>query len=466
MTIEKNSSVLDRGFFLWPRYCDRGDRRELHLVEGLRKVGDDVFDVLDTHAEADQVRSDACFDELFVAELTVGVACRMQHATAGVGHVGHDANHLEIVHELDAFLAATLDTEGEHAAREPALELFLRKFVVLVALEARIVYPGHLRVVLQELRTGESVFAVARHAQVKRFKANVQEERVLRSLDAAEVAHELCCSLRDEGALAESLRVGKAVVARVRFGEALELVVMGFPVKVSAIHDAATHGHRVTVHVLGGGMRHDVHAEFDRAAEYGCRERVIDNHRHAVLVGKLREALQVQNLAGGVSHRFAEEALGVRAESLLDFFVARVLVHERAFDAELLHGHGEEVARAAINGRSADEVVARFADVEHGEEVRCLTGAGEHRCHSAFHGRNLGRHGVVGGVLQARVEVARRLQVEQVGHGVAGLVLESGALVDGENAGFAVFRLPAALDAQSFDLGHFCLLFNFKTRYR
>lgn len=388
------------------------------------------------------------------------MACRMQHAAAGVGHVGHNADHLEVVHELDALFAASLDTERQDAAREPALELLLGKFVVLVALEARVIDPGHLRMVLQELRAGESVLAVARHAQMKRFEANVQEERILRSLDAAEVAHELGRSLRDEGALAECLRVGKAVVARVRFGEALELVVMGFPVEVSAIHDAATHGHRVTIHVLGGGMRHDVNAEFNRAAENRSRERVVHNHRHAVLVGNVGEALEVQDLAGGVCHRLAKEALGVRAEGLLDFLVASVLVHERAFDAELLHGNAEEVARTAVDGAGADEVVARLADVEHGEEVRRLTGTREHRSDTAFHGRNLGCHGVVGRVLQARVEVAAGLQVEQVGHRVAGLVLESGALVDGEDARFAVFRLPTALYAQSFDLGHFCLLLN------
>ena len=192
--------------------------KRLHFVQSLREVGDDIFDVLDTHAEADQVRSDTCFDELFVAELAVRVACRVQHAAAGVGHVGHDANHLEAVHELDGLFTATLDTEGENAAWEATLELLLGEFIVLVALESRVIDPSHLRVVLQELRAGESVLAVARHAQVKRFKTHVQEERVLRSLNGTEVAHELGGSLRDEGTLAESLRVGKAVVARVRFG--------------------------------------------------------------------------------------------------------------------------------------------------------------------------------------------------------------------------------------------------------
>ena len=421
--------------------------KKLDFVQSLREVFDDVVDVFDTHAETDQVRGDTGFDELFVGELTVRVACRVQHAAAGVGHVGHDADHLEAVHELDGLFTAALDAERKNAAREAALELLLGEFIVLVAFEAGVVDPSHLRVVLQELRTGESVFAVARHAEVQGFKANVQEERILRSLNGAEIAHELGGSLRDVGALAESLRVGETVVARVRFGETRELVVLGFPVKVTAVHDAATHSHRMAVHVLGGGVRHDVYAKVNRAAENRSRERVVYNHRHAVLVSKVSKTLEVENLAGRVSDRLTEEALGVRAEGLLDFFVTGILVNERAFDAELLHGDAEEVARTAINSRSADEVVARFADVEHRVEVGSLTGTREHRSHTAFESGDLGSHGVVRRVLQTGVEVAASLQVEQVGHGVAGFILESGALVDGEDARFAVFRLPAALHA-------------------
>ena len=394
------------------------------------------------------------------------MACRVQHAAAGVGHVGHDANHLEAIHELDGLFTTTLDAEREHAARETTLELLLGEFVVLVTFEAGVVDPSHLRVVLEELGAGESVFAMTRHAEVQGFETHVQEERILRRLDGAEVAHELCSCLRDVGTLAESLRVGETVVARIRFGEALETVVVRFPVEVAAINDAATHSHRVTVHVLGGGVRHDVHAEFNRAAENRGRERVIHNHRNAVLVGDVSEALEVQNLASRVCDRFAEEALGVRAESLLDFFIAGVLVHERAFDAELLHRDGEEVARAAVNSARANEVVTRFADVEHGVEIRSLTGARKHRSDTTFESSNLVGDSVVSRVLQTRVEVAAGLQVEQVRHVVGGFVLECGALVDGENARFAVLRLPTALDAKSFDLGHICLLFVIALKYR
>ena len=426
----------------------------LDFVQCLREVGDDVFDIFDTDAEADQVRGDTGFDELFIGELTVRVACRVQHAAAGVGHVGHDANHLEAIHELDGLFTTALNAERKNAARETSLELLLGEFIVLIAFEAGVVDPSHLRVVLEELGAGESVFAVARHAEVEGFKTDVQEERILRSLNGTEVAHELGGSLRDVGALAESLRVGEAVVARIRFGEALETVVVCFPIEVAAIHDAAADCHSVAIHVLGRGVGHDVNAEFDRTAENRSRERVIDDHRDSVLVSDVGEALEVQNLASRVCNCFAEEALGVRAESLFDFFVGSVLVHERAFDAELLHRDGEEVARAAVNSARANEVVTRFADVEDGVEVGCLTGAREHRSHTTFESGNLVSDSVVGRVLQTGVEVAGSLQVEQVGHVVGRFVLERGALVDGENARFAVLRLPTALNTYGFWFCH------------
>ena len=195
------------------------------------------------------------------------VACRVQHAAAGIGHVGHDANHLEAIHELDGLFTTALDAEREDAAREAALELLLGEFIVLVAFEAGVVNPGDLRVVLEELGAGESVFTVTRHAEVQSFETDVQEECVLRRLDRTEVAHELCGCLRDVSALAESLRIGEAVVARIRFGEALETIVVSFPIKVAAIHNATTDCHGVAVHVLGRGVGHDVNAEFDRTAE-------------------------------------------------------------------------------------------------------------------------------------------------------------------------------------------------------
>ena len=103
------------------------------------------------------------------------VACRVKHAAAGIGHVSHDANHLEAIHELNGLFTTALDAERENAARETALELLLGEFIILVAFKTSVIDPSHLRVVLEELGAGESIFAVTRHAEVQGFRSAATE---------------------------------------------------------------------------------------------------------------------------------------------------------------------------------------------------------------------------------------------------------------------------------------------------
>ena len=42
------------------------------------------------------------------------MAGRVEHAGAGVSHVGNDVNHVERVHEADCCLAVALQSEGIH----------------------------------------------------------------------------------------------------------------------------------------------------------------------------------------------------------------------------------------------------------------------------------------------------------------------------------------------------------------
>lgn len=149
--------------------------------------------------------------------------------------------------------------------------------------------------------------------------------------------------------------------------------------------------------------------------------------------------LDVRNAACRIGNGFSEERLRVWTESLFDFFFACVRIDECTFDAELFHGDGEKVVSAAVDCGGADEMIARFADVEDGEEVGGLSGTCEHSGDSAFEFRYLLGDGVVGRVLEARVEIAFRLEVEQVRHLGARVVFESRALVNRKNSRFAFF---------------------------
>ena len=203
----------------------------------------------------------------------------------------------------------------------------------------------------------------------------------------------------------------------------------------------------MAVHVLGGGMGHDVGAPFDGAAQHRRGEGVVHDERHAVGVGRRREALDVEHRERRIRDGFAEDALRVGAEGGFQFLVGAVRVHERAFQPHAAHGVGEQVVGAAVDGRGGHHMIAGARDVEHREEVRRLARGGEHGRTSAFQLRDLRRHGIVGGVRQARVEVAGLLQIEQAPHMLARVVLPRGVLVDGHLARLAVAGPPPALHA-------------------
>ena len=99
-------------------------------------------------------------------------------------------------------------------------------------------------------------------------------------------------------------------------------------------------------------------------------------------------------------------------------------------------------------------MVPAGGDVEHGVEGGRLAGGGEHSRRAALQGRDLGRHRVVGGVLQPGVEVAAGLQVEELAHVAAGSILKGGALNDGHLPGFAIAGGVAALYAFGSDVCH------------
>ena len=222
----------------------------------------------------------------------------------------------------------------------------------------------------------------------------------------------------------------------------------GVPVEVAAIDDDAAHLCGVSVHILRGGVGDDVGAPLEGTAVDGCGECVIDDEGHAVLVGDACKLLDVQNLAARVRDGLAEQRLGVGTEGCRDFLLAGLLRYKGALDAQLLQRDAEEVVRATVDFVGSDEVVAGLTDVEDGIEVGCLTRRGQHSAHTAFEGGNLRGHRVVGGILQASVEVALLLQVEEVGHFFRVVILERGALDDGEHARFAVLGLPACLYAE------------------
>lgn len=422
----------------------------LDFFESLRQIGNEVVCVFDSYGKADQVGSDSVCDELLVGQLAVRVACRVEYAGTRIGNVGDDRYQFERVHELDGFFSAAFDAESENAAGNSALELLLGEFVILVRFEACEIDPGNFRMVLEELGDFQRVFAVFRHPEGERFKPDVQEKSVCRGLDASEVAHQLGGCFDDITLFAKSLAVGETVIGRVGFRYSRELVVVSFPVEVSAVDDRTADSHRMSVHVFCRRMGDDVRTEFKRSAENRRSERIVDDERDAMPVSDVSKFLNVRDATCRIGDCFSEESLCVRTERLVDFFFACIRIDECTFDTELFHGDGKEVVGAAVNRRGADKMVARFADVEDGKKVGSLSRAGEHSGNTAFEFRYFLSDGIVRRILKTRVEIAICLEIEEVRHLGARVVLESRALVNGENPRFTFLGRPSGLDAQGF----------------
>ncbi len=400
-------------------------------------------------------RRDAGGLQLPVVHLPVGGAGGVEAAGPGVGHVGGDGPQAQVLHEGLRRRPAPLHGEAHHAAGAVG-QVLLRQGVVGVTGQAAVADPGHLGVAGQELRHRLGVLAVAGHADVEALQPQIQQEGVLGGGHGPEVPHELGGGLVDEGPLLpELLGVDDAVVALVGGGEAGELVLVGHPVELAPVHDTPAQGGGVAVHVLGGGVGDDVRAPRQGAAVHRGGEGVVHDEGHAMAVGGGGELLDVQHGEGRVGDGLAEDGLGVGAEGSVQLLLGAVRGDEGEVDPHLLHGHGEEVVGAAVDGVGGHHVVPAGGDVEHGVEVGRLAGGGEHPHGPALQGGDLGRHGVAGGVLQAGVEVALGLQVKELAHVLAGVVLEGGGLDNGDLPGLPVAGAVAPLDADGVDaVGH------------
>ena len=326
---------------------------------------------------------------------------------------------------------------------------------------------------LQELGNGQAVLAMTRHAHMQALERAVQEERRLRVLHGAKVAHELRGCLGNEGTLAtELLGIRHAVVTLIGRGETRELIRMGHPVKLAVVDDHAAQVGSVSIHVLGGRVRNDVGAPLKGTAHHGRREGVVDHQRHAMVMRGLGKALNIEHGKGGVGDSLAKDELGVGAEGSLELLIGAVRGHKRASQTHTTHGMGEQVVGTAVDGRTGDHVIAGAGHVKDRKEVRSHARTREHRSGTTLHLADLGGNQIARGILQTAVEVARFLQVKKLAHVLGRVVLPRGGLVDGHLARLRIARAITALNTRGTDglLAHIQLPYLgfvlFGSRYR
>ena len=309
----------------------------------------------------------------------------------------------------------------------------LHERMILVRGQAGVVHPGDLVVLLQVLGNGQRVLAVLGHAQRQRLDAGDDEEGVEGRHGGAQIAQAQHAAGDGEGEVAEGLGQLHAVVAGVGVDQRLEAVLGAEPVEGAAVDDHAADGVAVPAHELGERVHDDVGAVVLGAAQVGRGQRVVDDQRHAGLLGDGGNRRQVDDDAAGVGDRLAEDGPGLGRDGLGE---ALGVGGVGPFDVpvELLEGVVELVDRAAVELPSRDELVAGLHQgVEHDRLRGMPRGNGECRRAALERGDALLQHRLRGAA-DARVDVAERLQAEQRG-GVVDVVEDIGrGLVDGRDA--------------------------------
>ena len=169
---------------------------------------------------------------------------------------------------------------------------------------------------LQPFRNGERILAMARHAQRQRLAAREDEEGVERRDRRAEVAQAHDARGDGEGEVAERLGELHAVVGRVRLDQRLVAVLGAQPIERAAIDDDAADRVAVPADELGQRVHDDVGAVLLRLAQVRRRQRVIDDERHAGLLGDGGDGRQVDEDAARVGDRLAEDRPRLRRDRL------------------------------------------------------------------------------------------------------------------------------------------------------
>ena len=181
--------------------------------------------------------------------------------------------------------------------------------------------------------------------------------------------------------------------------------------------------------VLGQRVDHDIGAVIEGAAQHWRGDGVVDDQRHAMLVGDLGQTLEIDDVAGRIADGLAEDGAGLVIDQRLE--AGEIIEGRHAhLDPLTRQAMGEQVVGAAIQLAGADDVVADLHQRLDGIGDRRHAGSHRQRRDTALDGGHALLQHVIGRVHDAGVDVARHLEIEEV-RAVLGIIEGvGGGLVD------------------------------------
>ena len=164
--------------------------------------------------------------------------------------------------------------------------------------------------------------------------------------------------------------------------ETAELLALA-PVEEAAVDHRTTDGSAVAGQELGGGMHHQVGAPFDRSAQVGRGQGVVDDQRDTGISGELSQRLEIGDDASRVGQALAEDRLGALADRR-PHGLRLLEVDEVDVPVELLEALAELRDRAAIQAVRSHETIAGLHEGEEGQDLRAVPGGAAGAAAAAF----------------------------------------------------------------------------------
>ena len=352
---------------------------------------------------------------------------------AGVAHIGEVREQFQAFDETLAGGAlpprTRLQPERQHGARA-SRQVLLRPIVPRARRQAGVAHPRHLGVRFEEFGHAPRVFDVPVHAHRQRLDALEQQKGVEGRQRHAHVAQRLHAQLHEKGVVPERVVETQVVVGRRGLGNG----GVRRPVEAPRIHHDAGDGGAVPADKLGGRVHDHLGAPVERAAQVGRGKRVVHHERDAAAAPQRGDGFEVENAAARVADGFAVKHARARREGRFPR-VHAVGVNESNRQAQLAEGVRELRGRAAIEVRRRHDVVARLEHRREGGVLRRHAARGGNGARAVFERGDALLENRRRGVVEARVDVAVLLELEQL-RGVVG-VLENvrRGLINGHRAG-------------------------------
>ena len=220
---------------------------------------------------------------------------------------------------------------------------------------------------------------------------------------------------------------------------------MSFPVKITAVHNTASHGSCMTIHVFCRRMSNNIHPKCKRAAVDRSCKCIVTDHRNPMVMSQRHKFLDIQNHTCRIRNGLCKYCLGIWPKILFQLFCRKILIHQRSFNTESFQSYRQQVRSSSIYFGRTDHMISRLADIGHCQHRCRLTGRCEHSRYTALQITYFFCYHIAGGVLQSGIKIAVFFQIEQFSHLFTCFITESGTLINRKHPRFPILWFPSAL---------------------